>query len=270
VPSFSIVIPAFQAAQTIGAALASAVAQTRPALEILVCDDGSTDDLERALGPWRDGVVLLRKENGGAASARNLGTRAARGEFVAFLDADDTYEPRRLEALAGLAAARPDLDLLATDAYLEAGGRRIGRFGETTPFACEDQRTAILRSCFVGGWPAVRRSVLVAAGGFDETLRIAHDWDCWIRLVIGGARAGYVDEPLMTYRIDGVGLTGDRLASLRERLTVLERARALPLLEPERAALEETLARERRKVADASRSRARRVLARVRSRVSRA
>lgn len=269
-PSFSIVIPAFQAAQTIGAALASAAAQTRPALEILVCDDGSTDDLEGALAPWLDRVVLLRKENGGAASARNLGTRAARGDFVTFLDADDTYEPRRLEALAGLAAARPELDILVTDAYLESGGRRIGRFAETTPFADEGQRTAILRSCFVGGWPAVRRSVLLAAGGFDETLRIAHDWDCWIRLVIEGARAGYVDEPLMTYRLDAGGLTSDRRASLVERLTVLERARMLPLLEGERAALEETIARERRRVAEASRSRARRALARLRDRVSRA
>lgn len=240
-PSFSIVIRAYQAAATIGEAIESALAQTLPA-ELIVCDDGSTDDLDAALAPYLDRIRLIRKENGGGASALNVGARAATGEFVAILDADDVYDARRIEALAELGTVRPDLDIITTDAYLEAGGEIVGRFNESTPFDVDDQRAAILRSCFVGGWPAVRRSRVLAAGGWDESLRIGNDWDCWLRLILDGARAGLVDEPLMRYRRDSRGLTSDRIASLRERVHILEKARSHPsLTRRERRILESSI-----------------------------
>jgi glycosyltransferase involved in cell wall biosynthesis len=262
-PTFAILVPAYQAAETIGAALASAAAQTRPADEIVVCDDGSTDALDDALAPWRDSIVLVRKENGGGASALNAAARAASSDFVAILDADDTYEPRRLEALAELAAERPDLDILATDAYLEVGGEIVGRFSDQTPFAHDDQRLAILRTCFIGGWPAIRRTTLLAAGGFDESIRIPYDWECWIRLLFRGARAGYVGEPLLTYRLHEGGVTADRKANLRARIAMLERVRRMPLSSAERKELEHTLVRERQKLGSVA-SPVRRALARVR------
>ena len=228
--TFSIVIAAYQAAATIGAAVSSALAQTEPALEVIVCDDGSTDDLEQALAPYRDRIRLLRQRNAGAASARNQAARAARGEFVVVLDADDVYDPRRVEALADLATARPDLDIVTTDAYFEKDGEVIGRFNWSNPFAVDDQRARILENCFVGGWPAVRRSRLLAAGGFDQSLRIGYDWDCWLRLILDGARAGLVDEPLMTYRLHGGSLSANRVESLRERVRLLGKAKADPSL----------------------------------------
>ena len=82
-PTFSVIIAAYQAADTIGDAVQSALAQTAPAHEVIVCDDGSTDDLTGALASYRDRIMLLRKENGGAPSARNVALRAASGEFVA-------------------------------------------------------------------------------------------------------------------------------------------------------------------------------------------
>lgn len=183
VPTFSIVIPAYQAADSIGRAVESALAQTVPPHQVVVCDDGSTDAIDEALAPWRDSLLVIRKENGGGASALNTAVRAASGTFVAVLDADDVYHPRRIEALGGLAEARPDLDILTTDAYLEVDGRIGGRFSDETPFEAKDQRAGILRACFVGGWPAVRRATLLVAGGFDESLRIAYDWDCWLRQI---------------------------------------------------------------------------------------
>ena len=125
-PSFSVIIPAYQAAGTIAQAVESALDQTVPAHEVIICDDGSTDDLEGALAPYRDRITLIHKENGGGASALNAAASAASGDFVVVLDSDDTYEPERLEALGALAAARPDLDVLMTDSYLEAGGRVVG------------------------------------------------------------------------------------------------------------------------------------------------
>jgi glycosyltransferase involved in cell wall biosynthesis len=231
VPTFSVVITAYQAARFISEAVESALGQTVRAHEVIVCDDGSTDDLETVLAPYRDEIVYLRKERGGTSSAINAAARAASGDFVAVLDADDAYLPERLEALGELASARPDLDILATDAYVEIDGRVVGRFNERVEFAVDDQRTAILERCFCA-WPAYRRSRLLAAGGYDESLVIAHDWECPIRLIIGGSRAGLVDEPLYRYRMRPKSLTADRLASLRWRLKMFEKPELRHGLDP--------------------------------------
>lgn len=241
-PAFSVIIAAYQAAATIGDALASVLGQTTPPAEVIVCDDGSTDDLERALDPFADRIVLLRQENRGAAAARNAATRAASGDFVVILDADDVYESRRIEALIALARARSDLDIVTTDAYYVTGGSRTGRFYEANHFETIDQRSAILKSCFVGGWPGVRRSRLLEIGGFDESLRHSEDWDCWIRLIFSGSRAGLVDEPLMEYRVTEGSLTSQRVASLESRVAVVEKtAREQHLSDQERRVLTDRL-----------------------------
>jgi hypothetical protein len=241
VPSFSILIPTYESTSTLPAAVESALAQTTPALEVIVCDDGSTDDVAGALAAYRDQIRLLRKPNGGCASALNHSARAALGDFLAILNADDVYDPRRIEALGSLAAERPDLDIITTDAHLEIEGVRAGTFNSSTPFVVDDQRAGILRSCFTGGWPAVRRTRVLAAGGWDESLRIAFDWDCWLRLIFDGAQAGLVDEPLMSYRIHDGNLTSDRVGSLTERVAVLERARNHQLTPDERRLLDASI-----------------------------
>src|SRR5712691_3887412 len=182
IPSFSVLIAAYQAAATVGEAVESALSQTSAPHEVVVCDDGSTDDIEDALALYRNRIVLLRKENGGGASAMNAAARAASGDFVVVLDADDAYLPCRLEGMAALAAERPDLDILATDVVFEFEGREVGLYNALNPFDARAQRTTILERCFFS-WPAVRRQRLLGIGGFDESLRIAYDWDCWIRLL---------------------------------------------------------------------------------------
>ena len=240
-PSFSIIVPVYNGAATIGRAIASALDQTVRALEVIVVDDGSTDDLEPALAPYEGEITLLRKRNGGGASAFNAGVHAASGDFVAMLDADDAYERERIEALAELGAARPDLDLLATDLYLELDGRIEGRFSTTTPFVVDDQRAGIFDRCFVLA-PAIRRERLLAVGGQDEALLIGYDWDCYLRLILGGSKAGFVDAPLYRYRFAPESLTGDRPAALRARVTMLTKATRNPDLRPdEREALERAI-----------------------------
>lgn len=224
-PSFTVVIAAYDAAGTIAAAIESVLAQTLPAAQVIVCDDGSTDDLEAAVRGFGDRIELLRQEHRGVAAARNLALRATRCEFAVLLDADDVFLPERLAELAGLAVDRPDLDLLCTDAYFESNGRVVGRFFDENQFAVHDQRTAILRSCFVG-WPAVRSEQLRLIGGFDESLALASDWDAWLRLILAGCLAGLVPRPLLRYRIHGDSLSADRLRSLRARLTLLDKSAA--------------------------------------------
>jgi glycosyltransferase involved in cell wall biosynthesis len=244
-PAFSIVIPAYQAAATIAATLRSALGQSLPAHEVIVVDDGSTDDLAAALRPFEGRIELVRKRNGGVSSARNAGIEIATGDFIAVLDADDRFHSERLEALAELAIARPDLDILTTDTRFVADGDVEGTFLERNPFATEDQRGAIFESSFVG-WPAVRLSRLRAIGGFDEDLAVGEDWDCWLRLILSGSRAGLVNRPLYDYVVHEGSLTSDRRANLWARVALLEKAAANPALRTDDVpALERALRRHR-------------------------
>jgi glycosyltransferase involved in cell wall biosynthesis len=236
-PSFSIVIAAYQAAPTIAHAVRSALAQSVAPREVIVVDDGSTDGTGTALARWQSKIIYRRQPNRGPSAARNAAIRLATGDFVALLDADDVYEPGRIEALTALAASRPDLDLLATDAFLEVGGEVTGTFFDYNKFPVTEQLSEIFFRCYLAS-PAVRRLRMTEIGGFDETLRVGEDWDCWIRLLHAGSAAGAVAEPLFRYRIGHESLCGDYVNSLRSRLTVLERASGLDLSLRERSALE--------------------------------
>jgi GT2 family glycosyltransferase len=245
-PTFAIVVPVFNAAATVAEAVRSAMAQTIPAREVIVVDDGSTDDLLNALAPFEGTITLVRQENRGVGSARNAGVRAADAEFIAFLDADDVYRPSRLEALAALGAERPDLDILTTDTLFVVDGEPAGSYHATHPFPVDDQRTAILDACFTFGCPAIRRSRLLAIGGFAEDLQTGEDWDCILRLILDGSSAGLVDEPLLEYHVRPGSLTSNRVASLWDRVRLLERVKGrFQLSEKETSALAQSLARKR-------------------------
>ena len=247
-PTFSVIIAAYQAADTIRDALDSIRRQTVRPLEIIVCDDGSTDDLDSALEPYLEEIVLLRKENGGEASAKNAAAFAARGDFVLVLDADDVFLPDRIAGLAELAQQRPDLDILTTDAYLVAEGQVLRRaYDSSWRFEVDDQRRAILEQNFVFGLAAVRRSRLLEHGGFDESILWTTDWDLWLRMIVAGSRAGCVDEPLAHYRLHEASLTARRRDLLLGKLATLDKALHNPALtEADRVVVKGSLAMHRR------------------------
>jgi GT2 family glycosyltransferase len=247
-PTFSVVIPAYNAAATIGEAVESVLAQTLPPDEIVVCDDGSTDDLDAALHRYLSRITLIRKENGGEGSSKDAASRAANGDFVVVLDADDAFLPERLEAIAELSRARPDLDILTTDAFFELEGRVLRRcYTADWRFEVEDQRRAILERNFVFGAAAIRRRRLLEVGGFDMSLRYAADWELWIRMILSGSGVGLVDEPLYRYRIGPTALSSQRVPLVRGYITVLERvANRSDLESEERQAVERTIVEKRR------------------------
>lgn len=235
-PSFSIIIPAYQAAGFVAGAVESALAQTLPPLEVIVSDDGSTDDLRGALAPYAGEIMLLHKEHSGVSATRNVALRAATGDFVVVLDADNVLQPEYLEALSELAVARPDLDILTTDAFLELDGKIYGRYYRgKARFVEKDQRRGIIHQHFVYANAAYRRKALLAVGGYDEfydptPYHGVEDTDLLVRMILGGSAAGLVDEPLATYRIHAGSLSANRARSTRGGVLVLERAATHPSL----------------------------------------
>ncbi len=241
-PSFSVIIAAYQAAAWIGDAIESVLAQSMRAHEIVVCDDGSTDELLDALADYRDEITLIRQENRGEAAAKNAAAAAASGDFVSILDPDDVFLPHYLEAVGELAVERPDLDILTTNAYLEVGGRITGRFyTDHAKFVVGDQRRGALHNHFIFGLASVRRSRYVSVGGFDESV-VNPDTDFFLRAVLAGARAGLVDAPLAIYRLREGSLSANHAVNMRAELSIFERARTDPSLTfEERAYLEHEL-----------------------------
>jgi glycosyltransferase involved in cell wall biosynthesis len=235
-PTFSVVIAAYQAAGTIGAAVESALSQTRPPLEVIVSDDGSTDDLEGALAAYRDHIVVLHGPNRGPGAARNAAFRTAQGDFVAILDADDLFLPERLEAFAEVTVARPDLDIVTTDAFMELDGEVVRHvYDEGWTFEVGDQRIEILNRNFIFGLAAVRRGALLAVGGMDEAPELigVEDWDLWIRMILAGSSAGLIPEPLARNRLSQGSLSSQRERRVETRISTLSKALGNPDLRPQ-------------------------------------
>ena len=246
VPTFSVVITAFDVAPFLREAVASAFAQTLAPVEVVVVDDGSRDDVDSALAPYRDQITFFRQANEGEASAKNLGARAAAGQFVAFFDGDDVHSPERLEAMGALAAARPDLDILTTNCNIVTDGRVVRTYlTDDYAFGVGDQRSEILERNFLPS-PAIRRERLLAIGGFDESLAHGTDVDCEIRLILSGSLAGCVDAPLFSYRQHAGQMTSDQVTAQRERLEMLDRlTRRSDISTGERAVIERAAQRSR-------------------------
>jgi glycosyltransferase involved in cell wall biosynthesis len=157
IPALSVLVPAYDAADTIGEALESALQQRPAPHEVIVSDDGSRDELDRALTPFRSHVVLVRAANAGLATARNRAAAVATGDLLALLDADDVWLPGRVQALTSAAADRPDLSVFTTDALVRRGGvLDSDTYYTSRSFEVEDQVTAILRGNFIFGAGAVR------------------------------------------------------------------------------------------------------------------
>ena len=246
-PRLSVVIPYHRGAGVIRAAVESVLEQTVQPDEIVICDDGSPDDLDAALGRLRANVKIVRQENGGIASAMNAAADAASGEYLAQLDQDDTFMPRRLEAIAATITARPDVDIVATDAVIEYQNRPVTTLGAVNPFRADNQRTAILGTCFFM-WPAVRRSLLLEVGGYDESFAVMQDWECFVRLVLSGGVPAFVHEPLYRWRLTpGSRSSSDRIANVEAQVRMTVKTLSESRLDPaERKTAESLLAGRRR------------------------
>lgn len=253
-PTVSVVIPAYNAAKYIGEALLSIFNQTFTSYEVIVINDGSSDthDLERELQPYTAGIQYIRQENRGAAAARNRGLRAATGEFVAFLDADDKWLPNFLEKQVELLKSS-NADLVYSDAMFFGESPLAGRTfmelqpsrGDVTPEKLLAVEVTILTSTVLA-----RKAPVIEVGLFDESLRRGHDFDLWLRLARRGMRFAYQREILAHYRILESGLSGNTISQLERTLDVLKAIKSRAgLTASENAALEVNMKRTLRQIA---------------------
>ncbi len=210
----SVILPAYNAAATIGRALASVFAQTRLPDELIVVDDGSTDGTAAAVtattGPVP--VRFITQENAGPAAARNAGAAAATGEWLAFLDADDAWLPGKLAVQAALAEADPALGLVIGNYEIAGTGKRLVPDFVPSPAAATPGQ--LLRTNFFAP-PVVfvRRTAFLGAGGFDVRLRAAEDQELGFRLV---KRERFVLDPAVVATVH----PQPRSASNREHETI--------------------------------------------------
>jgi glycosyltransferase involved in cell wall biosynthesis len=199
----SVVIPAYKAASTICRAVDSVRSQTHPPVEILVVDDGGFDaeELSLALRPYGDQVTLIRQPHGGVASARNRGASSARGDWVAYLDSDDYWEPTKLQRQVAVLDTHPNVAMIGCrywdecpgEARREAGSARFtGRLLELSGREIWDAAMTIWTGTVV-----IRRAVLTSLK-FRSVFEPAEDRDMWVRLL--AAHSAYcLPDFLATY-----------------------------------------------------------------------
>lgn len=212
-PRISVVIATAARREECQQAIASALAGEVKALEVLLCDDASTDGTEQDIRAWADREPRLRylrlpQNHGGPSPARNLGIRSARGDWIAILDDDDLFKPEKLAVQSELIATGK-YDVVASDADRTSGGTY---FGHTE--VVEPSREEFLRhNPIIVSTAVVRRSMLLDAGGFPEhvgplTLKGPGDYGLWLSLAYRGARFAIAPQPLITYADHG----GDRMS----------------------------------------------------------
>ncbi len=222
----SVIIPCYKQAEFLAEAIQSVLEQDYPAKEIIVINDGSPDHTDEVAALFANRIRYIKQPNGGPASARNAGLKVANGEYIAFLDADDVSLPGRLSLQASILDSRPEVGLVATDAYIiDRSGQVLGVKSTTSgvPSHPEDFRWETVSYCPTTSTVMVRRACLEEIGGFDESTEPAgEDWLAWVRLSLV-CRMVYVHKPTIYYRVHEKNLTrfmesinaGNRIACRR-------------------------------------------------------
>lgn len=225
----SVVIPSFNCGPFIREAVESVLNQTLPPLEVIIIDDGSTDDTAVRLHAYQDRIRYVRQERQGVSTARNHGLRLARGELIAFLDADDLFLPNKLEGQVALLRQHPRAGFIHSGWLLvDAEGRRIR---EVTPWVCApklDLKTWLMwKPAFLGAI-LFRRTMLERVGGFDLSLRHAEDVDLLLRLASLGCQGIWLKHATVAYRRHDHNTTHLHVRQAQGILLVLDRFFAQP------------------------------------------
>jgi len=232
-PSVSVIIPTYNRGWTLRAAVDSVLTQTYRDFELIVVDDGSTDDTVEILPSYGPDIQVLRQANAGVSAARNTGVRSAKGAFIAFLDSDDRWFPDKLGVQVDFFASHPEAVICQTEETWIRKGKRVnpkkvhekpsGRIFKASLALCLVSPSAVM----------LRKALFDEIGGFDETLPACEDYDLWLRV-----SARYPVHLLQTPLIIKNGGHADQLSRMsgldRYRIKAIEKILATGELSADR------------------------------------
>ena len=230
IPRISVVIPVYNRSLELRRALESLARQTERQFEVVICDDGSTEDIHAVLAPFENKIEIhyQRIENsGGPARPRNVAIRMARGEWIAFLDSDDWWDDRRM-AVVG-AALSDDIDILYHPLRVVTA-EGLTRTPERRSIIGEALRSDALRHLALFGNPVpnsaavVRRSMLMQIGGIcEDPAIVAEDFDTWLCLLELGARMYFLNDILGSYWVGEDGISAFSKRQITGQIALFER-----------------------------------------------
>ncbi|MCL4552961.1 MAG: glycosyltransferase [Candidatus Marsarchaeota archaeon] len=233
-PKVSVIIPTYNRSGYLSEALNSVLNQTFRDFEIIVVDDGSTDDTKAVAEKAGERVRYVWQVNQGLSSARNTGIREALGDYVVFLDSDDLILPRKLECQATYLDEHSAVGVVYSDVYFcDEAGRNLALFSEYAPGRqCSgDVLGELIKGSLMPVHAAmVRKLCLNEVGGFDETLPSLEDWDLWIRIAQAHHFA-YLSQPVAKYRLHGSMMSHDVRRMSAATVAVSRKIEAYPFFQ---------------------------------------
>jgi glycosyltransferase involved in cell wall biosynthesis len=240
----SVVIPAYNSEVFIGVAISSALAQTLPVSEIIVVDDGSSD--RTAELAEQSGAFVIRQEHGGISVARNAGIRAAKHEWIAFLDADDTWEPQKIEYQLAAIRRYPDVGLVSCDLRQWRHGSPVSEIVSDVANVADNNAPMVYipqaqgaflidRMSYNSPTMLIRRELLLSVGLFDEQVRYVEGVECYLR-VIARCPIVLMELPLVRQRLHDRNTSGNSVEMRLSWIKMVDRLSAEPEKYPPGAA----------------------------------
>ncbi len=217
----SVIIPTFNRRDYITIALDSVLAQTYKDYEIIIIDDGSSDDTKEVLKPYRDNLRYFFQENRGIAPSRNRGIEEARGDYIALLDSDDYWLPEKLEHQVNGFRKNPQCGMIATRcSSIDSSGRfrKHNRPGKSGWVLLDLFKANFIRTSSA----MITRECLTTVGLFDESLTECEEYDLWLRIA-KHYPISFINDPLTIYTDNPHGVSTDSLVGRLIRLKVLEK-----------------------------------------------
>lgn len=224
-PTISVVIPAFNGEKYLAETITSVLSQTVRPTEIIIVDDGSKDNTSTVASKFP--VTVITQPNGGPAKARNTGINASSGDWIAFLDADDTWNSTKIEQTIRAIEQKPDSAIIATNMYTgnpEDGWLPLNlaqKCDPTKPFFPQLYRRSFLATSTL----VVKKSAILEAGGFDSTYFGPEDYDLWLKITYAGGKIHFINEYLTNYRVHSASITSDPSRMYKDTQLILQKYR---------------------------------------------
>lgn len=222
----SVVIPNYNYARYLREAIDGVLSQSIDELEVIVVDDGSKDDSRKLIEDYGDRIQSIFQKNQGVSAARNNGAALSRGEFIAFLDADDVWLPRKIEKQLELFAANDDIGLVHVGVMdIDAEGRELVSKTEGGEGDVSFDLLRLSGPVILGGGSGMmlRRSIFDKIGGFDLRMSTSADWDIFYR-ASSVCKVGFVPEVLLKYRVHGSNMHSNVKAMEHDMLIGYDKA----------------------------------------------